>query len=289
MPPEPSELAEGWNRQAPASIAIVNALLKERHIDHEEIATQTFVSDLDTLERIDRMIMQAEGRRMSVLREIERHRGALAQRLRETAGKIEEAEFREIPEGEGLMKASPRTLANRRNARFSTGPKTLAGKARVAKNAFRHGLATPISSDIALSESAQRLTIAIAGKGANEICLERAERIADAQVDLQRIRRGRRGLLADFSEACLTPRRAVPKMPRVRDLIHMIRQLNGGGELDARARDVLRRLADIASAASLRSHQQPAVLAKQLVRLDRYERRALSRLKRASRDFDALE
>ena len=57
-------------------------------------------------------------------------------------------------------------------------------------------------------------------------------------------------LLADFSEACLTPRRAVPKEPRVRELIHTWKQLNGGGELDARARDVLARLADIASAAS---------------------------------------
>lgn len=47
------------------------------------------------------MIMQAEGRRMSVLREIERRRGALAQRLRETTVRIEEAEFREIPGGEG--------------------------------------------------------------------------------------------------------------------------------------------------------------------------------------------
>ena len=55
----------------------VNALLKERHIDQEEIATRTFVSKLGTLERIDRMIMQSEGRRNLVLREIERRRTTL--------------------------------------------------------------------------------------------------------------------------------------------------------------------------------------------------------------------
>jgi hypothetical protein len=187
------------------------------------------------------------------------------------------------------MKTSPRALANRRNARFSTGPKTPAGKARVAKNALRHGLAAPIASDIALRESAQRLAIVIAGKGADRIRLERAQRIAEAQVDLQRIRRARRGLLADFSEACLTPRRAVPKGPRVRDLIHTMKQLHGGGQLDARARDVLRRLADEACTATPRWQEEPKALAEQLTRMDRYERRALSRLKMAIRDFDALD
>lgn len=187
------------------------------------------------------------------------------------------------------MRSSARTLANRRNARFSTGPKTSAGKARVAKNALRHGLATPISSDVALSESIQRLTNAIVGKRANDIRLELAQRIAEAQIDLQRIRKARGALLVDFSHASLMPPRASPKMRDVRHLIHTWKQLNGGGDCDARARDVLARLADEASAASAGPQQRPAVLAEQLTGLDRYERRALSRLKMAIRDFDALD
>lgn len=94
-------MVTGWERGDPTSIAKVNALLKERHIDQEEIAKRTFISNIDTLERIDHMIMQSEGRRNLVLREFERRRTTLACRLHEAAAKIEEAEFREIPGGEG--------------------------------------------------------------------------------------------------------------------------------------------------------------------------------------------
>jgi hypothetical protein len=42
---------------------------------------------------------------------------------------------------EGLLMASDRQIeANRRNAQKSTGPRTIAGKARVSKNAMKHGL-----------------------------------------------------------------------------------------------------------------------------------------------------
>jgi hypothetical protein len=46
------------------------------------------------------MIMQTEGRRNMMLREIDRHRDVLAQRLREAATEIEDAEFEEIPSAE---------------------------------------------------------------------------------------------------------------------------------------------------------------------------------------------
>ena len=186
------------------------------------------------------------------------------------------------------MTPSARTLANRRNARRSTGPKSAVGKARVAKNALRHGLATPISSDATLSELADQLAMAIAGSGADDVRLEHAKRIAEAQVDLQRVRKARGGLQADFSDAALRPPQALPKEPSIRELIRTVAKLARTDELDARAGDVLRRLADKASAASSRPQQQPSVL-EQLARLDRYDRRALSRLKMAIRDFDALD
>lgn len=45
------------------------------------------------------------------------------------------------------MKPSARTLANRRNALLSTGPKTQAGKARASRNAIKHGLSSRLEAD----------------------------------------------------------------------------------------------------------------------------------------------
>src|SRR5258708_18967835 len=56
-----------------------------------------------------------------------------------------------------------KSAANRRNARASTGPRTAAGKARVARNARRHGLNVPTAADPALSREVEALAQAICG------------------------------------------------------------------------------------------------------------------------------
>lgn len=76
------------------------------------------------------------------------------------------------------MRPSARTLANRRNARRSTGPKSSSGKAIVARNAFQHGLSIPVESDEGLAPEIERLALAIAGDGADGPRRECARRIA---------------------------------------------------------------------------------------------------------------
>jgi hypothetical protein len=85
--------------------------------------------------------------------------------------------------------------ANRANAKSSTGPRTTAGKARAAQNAVRHGLNVPIWSDPALSPTVEAIARRIAGRNTDEDALEAARRIAEAQVDLDRVRAYRRRML----------------------------------------------------------------------------------------------
>jgi hypothetical protein len=128
------------------------------------------------------------------------------------------------------MTSYARIVANRANAARSTGPRTRAGKAKSARNARRHGLTLPVLADPALAPEVVALARKLAREGATAARRAAAVRIAEAQVDLLRIRRVRLALTAELSAG----------------------------------RDVTR----------------------QLVRLDRYEQRAMVRRSLALRAFD---
>ena len=63
----------------------------------EDVRAQTLSSKLDDIERIERMIANAESRRHLVLREMDRHRAAVAARLEVLATEIEEGTLAELP------------------------------------------------------------------------------------------------------------------------------------------------------------------------------------------------
>jgi hypothetical protein len=91
--------------------------------------------------------------------------------------------------------------ANRLNARRSTGPKTPTGRAIASRNARRHGLRIPVLSDPALSAEVEAVArrivdnVGISDRGALHL-LELARPVAEAQVDLQRVRLLRGSLIA---------------------------------------------------------------------------------------------
>ena len=94
------------------------------------------------------------------------------------------------------MTTARKVKSNRANARSSTGPKTPKGRGRSAKNALRHRLTLPVDSDPALSQEVAALARQIIGADASPEMQEIARHIAEAQVDLRRIRVLRHDLIS---------------------------------------------------------------------------------------------
>jgi len=90
--------------------------------------------------------------------------------------------------------------ANWLNARASTGPRTAAGKARVAQNARKHGLRVPALRDPAMAKSIGELARKLAGPTADARRFEAACQLVAAQIDLLRIRQARLPLLSRVTE-----------------------------------------------------------------------------------------
>jgi hypothetical protein len=88
-----------------------------------------------------------------------------------------------------------RRAANRANAKSSTGPKTVQGKARAAQNAFRHGLNVSVARSLERAPEIEALARRLAGVDADAEVLELARRVSEAQVDLNRVRAIRRRLI----------------------------------------------------------------------------------------------
>jgi hypothetical protein len=172
--------------------------------------------------------------------------------------------------------------ANRANARASTGPHTAQGRTRSARNALRHGLSLPVCSDPALCEEVEALARDIAGTGATEI-LELARRVAEAQIDLRRVRYARHKLLSDAlgNRYYDSRENALEKLRFISSLAR------------PNAPDISLPVLERYLTSTPKGPQKFAIIlsqeAKRLLAMDRYERQALSRRKAAIQVFDGAK
>src|SRR6478735_2243599 len=96
------------------------------------------------------------------------------------------------------MTSARKVRTNRTNLRACTGPNPSAGRARSARNALRHGLNVPIADLEVFSPEVERLAEAIGGTPRSDAQLERHVRlVAEAQIDMLRVRQARDRFLAD--------------------------------------------------------------------------------------------
>ena len=86
------------------------------------------------------------------------------------------------------MASDRKIVANRRNATASTGPRTHHGKARVSRNARKHGFTVPLVRTPDGLDQVERLARVIAGQNASAARLDMAHLVAEAELELLRVR-----------------------------------------------------------------------------------------------------
>jgi hypothetical protein len=116
------------------------------------------------------------------------------------------------------MASERQIAANRRNAGKSTGPRSRGAKRRTSMNAYRHGLAASCKTSLVIEKQLDALARQIAGDSTSDIVLALARSAAQAVFDLAHIRGVKLALIEQVSALGGIPQTYDPFFESVRDI-----------------------------------------------------------------------
>lgn len=183
------------------------------------------------------------------------------------------------------MATERQIAANRRNASKSTGPRSRAGKERAGRNASRHGLTVSLNSSAAFAKQIEKLAWKIVGNTDNKIVVEYARDAAQAAIDLARIRRVRVAFIERASAfgALDSP----PLFENAREISQFLSSIDRG------EMPTLPKRVDPAATMPCQEPERTAEAVRralpELIKLDRYESRAVARRDKAIREITKID
>jgi hypothetical protein len=180
------------------------------------------------------------------------------------------------------MTTERQIAANRLNARKSTGPRSVAAKERASRNAYRHGLTLSLPSDAGTAKRLDEFARKLAGDSKNAIILEYARTAAQAELDLARVRQVKVALIQRVS--ALGALDAPQVFGSSAEEIRYLKSI-----LSGRAPPILPERIDSSATMPAQEPERTAEAVRrmlpELIKLNRYESRAVSRRDRAIREI----
>jgi hypothetical protein len=97
------ELTRKYRRREPATVKFIDKLLVAAGSSFGSLMVKALPQELETVERIDRLITIAENRRDASLREIDRRRAVLGQKVRKSLQELQDNQFQLIDAAPALQ------------------------------------------------------------------------------------------------------------------------------------------------------------------------------------------
>ena len=176
------------------------------------------------------------------------------------------------------MTTERQVAANRRNARRSTGPRSRGGKERTGRNSYRHGLTARLVTTKEHTKRVENLARKIAAEATDFVILEYARAAAEAEFGIARVRQ---------AKVALIERMLAFGQLEQPQLFESVRQVTAFFNAWDRGEPKLPTPVDAAgtmpSAEADRLAEAVRRALPELLKLDRYERRAVALRHRAVR------